>query len=364
MKNKNKKIKIAIIGTYPPPYGGISIHIKRMKNYLEKNCIECIVYNESRIVEYENIINVKPINSHKKFIFKILFLKSNVLHFHSTNLKIRMLLGWYKFLGKKIILTIHGESLHNQLIRLNFMGRYLLLLSLKNLDKIICVKSSIKEELLDLGFNSKKIKVIPAFIPPNSDETEVKQLPDFFHIIRHKHKFLITANASRIAFYNNEDLYGVDLSIELMKRLINKGYKDIGFIYVIPDIDDYNYFEKMQKLVKKYNLEDNFHFYTKPVAYPAVINICNLFIRPTNTDGDALSIREALLLKKPSIASDVGKRPEGTIIFKNRNIEDLYIKITDVINNHDKYRTKIENIEFEDNAKKVLEVYKEVLNGK
>jgi len=364
MKNKNKKAKIAIIGSYPPPYGGISIHIRRMKNYLEKNCIECIVYNESRIVEYENIINVKPINSYRKFILRILFLKSNVLHFHSTNFKIRILLGWYKFLGKKIILTIHGESLHNQLIRLNFMGRYLLLLSLKNLDKIICVNPRTKEELLDLGFNSKKIKVIPAFILPNSDETEVKQLPDFFHIIRHKHKFLITAYAYRISFYNNQDLYGIDLSIDLMKRLINNGYKDIGFIYVIPDIGDYDYFEKMQNLVKKYNLEDNFYFYTKPVTYPAVINMCDLFIRPTNTDGDALSIREALTLKKPVIASDVCKRPEGTLIFRNRNIEDLYIKINDVINNHDAYRTKIKKIEFEDNAEKILEVYKKVLNGK
>ena len=116
MKNENKKAKIAIIGLYPPPYGGISIHIKRMKNYLEKNCIECIVYNESSIVEHENIINVNSINSYRKFILRIPFLKSNVLHFHSTNCKIRMLLGWYKFLGKKIILTIHGESLHDQLI--------------------------------------------------------------------------------------------------------------------------------------------------------------------------------------------------------------------------------------------------------
>jgi glycosyltransferase involved in cell wall biosynthesis len=120
----------------------------------------------------------------------------------------------------------------------------------------------------------------------------------------------------------------------------------------------------MQNLVKKYTLEDNFHFYTKPIAYPAVINMCDLFIRPTNTDGDALSIREAISLKKPAIASDVCKRPEGTIFFKDRNIDDLYIKTTDTINNYEEYRAKIENIEFEDNTEKILEVYKKVLNGK
>jgi len=364
MKNKNRKAKIAIIGPYPPPYGGISVYIKRIKNYLEKNHIECTIYNESKIAGYENIINIKPINSYKKFIFIIPFLKYNILHFHSTNLKVHMLLGWYRFFGKKILLTIHGESWFSQLAELNLVGRYLLLLSLRNIDKIICVNSRIKKELLYLGFDSKKIAVIPAFIPPTSNEIEIKQLPDFFHKIRHKHKILITANAFRISFYKNQDLYGIDLSIELMKRLIDNGYKDIGFIYVIPDIGDYDYFKKMQNLVKKYNLKDNFHFYTEPVAYPAVINMCELFIRPTNTDGDSLSIREALMLKKPVIASDASKRPEDSIIFKNRSIEDLYIKITDVINNYDEYRTKIKNIEFEDIAEKTLKVYREGLNEK
>ena len=362
MKNRNKKAKIAIIGPYPPPYGGISIHIKRMKNYLEKNSIECVVYNESKIKG--NVGGINPINSYRKFILQIPFLKSDVLHFHCTNFKIRILLGCYKFFRKKIILTIHGRGLHNQLVRLNFMGRSLLRLSLKNLDKIICVNSKIKEELVDSGFDAKKIKVIPAFIPPNSDETEVRQLPDFFHKIRQKYKFIITANASRLTFYKGQDLYGIDLSIELMKQLLNNGYKDIGFIYIISGVGNYDYFEKMQNLVNKYNLEDIFYFYTKPVAYPALINMCELFIRPTNTDGDALSIREALTFKKPAIASDVCKRPKGTILFKNRNIEDLYIKTIDVINNYDEYRTKIENIEFEDNAEKILEVYKKVLNGK
>ena len=364
MEMENKKVKIAIIGSYPPPYGGISVHIKRIEKYFKKNHIEYIIYNESRIVGYENIINVKPINSYKKFIFKIPFLKFGILHFHSNNLKIQMLLGCYRFLGKKIILTMHIGRWFNQLAKLNLVGHYLILLSLRNIDKIICVNPQIKEGLLDLGFNLKKIEVIPAFIPPTSDETDIKQLPDFFHEIRHKHKFLITANASRINFYKNQDLYGIDLSIELMKRLIDNGYNGIGFIQMIPDIGDYDYFEKMQKLVKKYNLEDNFHFYTKPVAYPAVIDMCDLFIRSTNTDGDAISVREALTLKKPAIASNVCRRPEGTILFKNRNIDDLYIKTTDTINNYEEYKAKIGNIEFADNTEKILEVYKKVLNGK
>jgi glycosyltransferase involved in cell wall biosynthesis len=92
--------------------------------------------------------------------------------------------------------------------------------------------------------------------------------------------------------------------------------------------------------------------------------MCDLFIRPTNTDGYGVSIAEVISLNKPAIASNVCKRPEGAILFENRNIEDLFIKTNDVINNYEEHRTKIENIEFEDNAEKILEVYKKVRNGK
>jgi len=152
------------------------------------------------------------------------------------------------------------------------------------------------------------------------------------------------------------------LSISLMKRLKNEVHENIAFIYVIPDIGHYDYYSEMIDLIAENNLKDNFYFYTKPVAYPAVIKLCDLFIRPTNTDGDALSIRESLLLRTPVIASDVCNRPKGTILFNNRNSDDLYDKVVHVRENYEKEMKNIENIEFEDNAMKIIDVYREVLN--
>lgn len=346
------KNKIIIYGILPPPFGGVSVHIKRFKKYLE----------DSKI----NFVFLQSNNSYRKHMFRNLFFsqinfQKNIIHLHGfqTGKSLLFLLFLMLFFNKKVIVTVHNDR---------FLLRYN---SLKNIKKVITkIFYSNISQIISVNPDSKfgfipdnKISTISAFIPPTPDETEINQLPEFFHEIRHKHKFLITANASKISFYNSKDLYGINLSIELMKRLIDNGYKDIGFIYVIPDIGDYDYFKKMQNLVKKYNLENNFYFHTEPIAYPAVINTCDLFIRPTNTDGDALSIREAISLQRPVIASDVCKRPEGTIFFKNRSIEDLYIKTTDVINNYEEYKAKIKSIEFEDNAEKILEVYKRVLNG-
>lgn len=41
-------MKVVFIGPYPPPYGGVSVHIKRMKAYLEKKDVDVIIYNESK----------------------------------------------------------------------------------------------------------------------------------------------------------------------------------------------------------------------------------------------------------------------------------------------------------------------------
>ena len=354
-------MKIAILGIYPPPIGGISIYIKRFISFLNKNGINNILYNSGDFIDKEkNIIHLR----FRKKLLRLICDKSDIIHSNEIGIKSRMIIPLFRLLNKKVILSVHGDSFKTQLNNLTGFKKRIFLYQIKKYNQIIVVNPGIEQLLIKKGVNKSKISVIPAFIPPTSEETDIKQLPKIFHQIRKKHKFLITANAFKISFYNNEDLYGIDLSIELMKKLVDSGLKDIGFIYVIPDIGDYDYYEKMQKLVNEYYLEDYFHFYTKPVAYPAVINMCDMFIRPTNTDGYGVSIAEAITLKKPVIASNVCKRPEGTILFKSRDIDNLFIKTMEVIDNYDEEKKKIENIEFEDNAEKILEVYKKVLNEK
>jgi glycosyltransferase involved in cell wall biosynthesis len=263
------KNKLIIYGILPPPFGGVSIHLKRFKKYLE----------DSKI----NFVFLQSNNSYRKHMFRRLFFsqinfQKNIIHLHGfqAGKNLFFLLFLMLFFNKKVIVTIHNDRFLLDYNSLKNIKKVIAKIFYSNISHIISVNPDSK-----FGFiPDNKISVIPAFIPPTLDETDIKKLPEFFHKIRQKHKFLITANAFRISFYKNQDLYGIDLSIELMKRLVDNGYKNIGFIYVIPDIGDYDYFEKMQNLVKKYNLEDNFHFYTKPVAYPAVINMCDLFIRP------------------------------------------------------------------------------------
>ena len=65
---------------------------------------------------------------------------------------------------------------------------------------------------------------------------------------------------------------------------------------------------------------DGVWFMVDPVPWPAR---SDLFVRPTLADGDASSVREALALGVPVVASDVGHRPPGIALFRRGDLDGL-----------------------------------------
>jgi hypothetical protein len=54
-----------------------------------------------------------------------------------------------------------------------------------------------------------------------------------------------------------------------------------------------------------------------------VLSFCDALIRATTTDGDSLSIREALFLGKPVVTTDCVTRPSGCTLYKAGQTADL-----------------------------------------
>ena len=174
------------------------------------------------------------------------------------------------------------------------------------------------------------------------------------------HTPVISAGAFRISFYDGQDLYGIDMCVELCANL-KTIYPQIGFVFCLPDIGDNDYFSKMKLEIKDKNIENNFLFITQPLDNVYLIwQKSDIFVRPTVSDGDAVSLREALSLKTPAVASDVVLRPERTILFKNRDINDFTLKVKDLLKNYEQYVKKLEVLRMEDNFRKIIDVYQKV----
>lgn len=341
---------IVQVGPYPAPIGGVSIYIKRMKQYLDTNGIPNEVWDLSNI--NKNIQGVTNIRF-RYIPFKYLFRKNiKLIHYNIFGMNYKIYIGIFNkllFKKRKKILTIHGES------KDLFINKDTKIVkSLNSFDAIICVKSGDSEYLCKKGIN-KPIYEIPAFIFPTED-AECTTIPPYILNFINSKKITISANASCIRFYDNEDLYGIDMCIDLIARL-NKNRQDIGMVFCIPDISNIKYFNKLKSVIKNKKIESNFLFVTENMELCPIIKKSHLFLRPTNNDGYGVSIAEAIYYNVPAIASDVCQRPKGTILFKSRDMDDLYNKTVDVIENYEKAKENLKNIKFEDNAKKLLEIY-------
>ncbi|WP_438349870.1 glycosyltransferase family 4 protein [Paenibacillus sp. FA6] len=352
-------MKIIMIGPVPPPVGGISVHIKRIQKRLRDEGIQCDVYNEANDCRIED--NIYSLQGYKRFLFKIPFIRGDLFHFHTINRTVRMLLGCYKIFGKKIILTVHGESLMQQIKNSNAVVRFLLLKSLQTIDQIVCVNEEDTQELVRLGFSEHKVITIPAYIQPVECESNDLAIPNEVLTFIEGAKFVITANGF-IRFHQRKDLYGVDLLIDLLKKLTEMNY-DVRILFATlgvasQSVDERNYYSFLRKRIKMFNLEDRFLFYevSNTELFP-LVRKSHLFVRPTTTDGYGVSIAEALYYSIPSIASDVCKRPDGTILFQSRNIHDLIQQVQDVMNNYPVHKQRASVLEQRDYAMDLLEVY-------
>ena len=61
----------------------------------------------------------------------------------------------------------------------------------------------------------------------------------------------------------------------------------------------------------------------------AVISGADVFVRPTRSDGDALSVREALALGRRVVASAIGHRPPGCMLFPSGDADALSARLAE-----------------------------------
>jgi glycosyltransferase involved in cell wall biosynthesis len=133
-------------------------------------------------------------------------------------------------------------------------------------------------------------------------------------------------------FYQGVDLYGLDLCVDLVSEL-KKIYPQIGLLFALAEIGETTYFEETIHRIRKKTIADNFFFMTGQKELWPLFKKCDLMVRPTYSDGYGISIAEALYFHCPAVASDVGGRPEGTILFRNRDFDDFLCKVKNILVN-------------------------------
>lgn len=329
------KKKIVQIGPYSAT-GGVSIHIKRLTETLKEDYDFSFIDESPSSDTQQEVFNLR---SGSVFKYLSLIRKADIVHIHSGLYWLQAIHVIVAFLfRKKIIITFHALSILSTSFRRLVVSQYL-----KFTSKVIVVS---EEMSVKLGFKEAIIK--EAFIPPNLASEE--ELPEeVIEILKqNKDKKIIVSNAFRIDLHNDEDLYGLDLLIEVAK-MIKEEKRPYKIIFIVASSEDkHDLVKKYYSVIETENLSDEISILNYPISFVKLVMESDVVIRATNTDGDALTIREALYFDKPVIASDVVKRPDETILFRTRDVADLYLKIKELFETEKNNKAESNLNEWED----------------
>lgn len=318
------RLRLLFAGPYPEPIGGVSVHIRRLAAWLSTQGIEVRLVDESKYAK-SGIYNIRSM----RFLAYLRCLgRCNVAHIHSCVHLFRILhIVACRLLGLRVIVTIHGWPSEGAIKSVFTVPINRVVLHLAH--KIILVSEGTNRRL-----GLRRYEVLPAFLPPLGPGQDLPgEIKAFLENARNHGRYLLCANAYELTVCQGEDLYGLDLCVELADRLACRSDVNAAIVFVVScDTAGNRRFTVAKRMIAERGLQDHFHLCGKPIDFVRLMQQCDLVLRPTSTDGDALTIREALHFGIPVIASDAVQRPSGVVLFRSRDVEDLVHRTVDVLN--------------------------------
>lgn len=285
------RLLIIVTGLQQRATGGVTMHVHR----LLKRLIEPFVPNYS-VCDYRK----------EGFVAQVLMIKeADVMHIHVTNAFLKL---FYVIMGKicntRSIITVHGKY-----GSYGFVKNIIHYIALKLCDVPVLINKESYDAVK--GFNHRAV-LIPAFIPPiDEEETLAPEIEQEVRFFKSAGTPLMVTNASRRAFTDDKkEVYGIEFLIDFFRE-----HSEFSLIVLDPQGEYLRLLEG--------ELPDRVKIITGQHSFYGVVKLADIVIRNTPTDGDSFSVKEALCLRKPVLATDAVSRPSGVILFKYNDAKSL-----------------------------------------
>lgn len=230
------------------------------------------------------------------------------------------------FSRAKLVYSLHseywvGRNLHAGRIRSLFSTFFLSRTAL-----LIADNPRIANDILPYV---SRIDVISPFLPPRGELGDA-MLSEYLGLSVFDAPILVF-NAYKLVYREGgRDVYGLDVMLKAYLKI----EIPLVLVLLIPHLS-YAQAEHIRTVVNDAPNSinrDRVHIVSRlDIEGWKVIAKANMFVRPTITDGDALSVREALYFGVPTIVSDCTTRPEGVVLFRTGDADDLAEKIMHTI---------------------------------
>ena len=337
------------MGPVPPPYGGVATNMFAIHNELQRLGHESTMID---VIDRNGRSSQKDVFKPRSPLALLRFLASkdfDLIHYHiggRFNGRLAVLTLICGLLpGKRSVVTFHSGGFAMETVNsarpFSMRG-----LAFHSVDLLIGVNDQILEMFKAYGLNGTRTRKILPFDLKRPDPN-VKIPIGVAAGISGFDPLLLSVGALEPE-YNNEFL--VRAMPRVLDRHPNAGLVIIGSGSLKMGLD-------VPKELREHVLV------TGDMEHEIVLHLierADALLRITDFDGDAISVREAIYLGTPVIASDNGMRPEGLFLIKRPfDVNDLVGGVQWAKNRQ--FPGQITKVSELGNAAKVIEIYKELL---
>ena len=346
--------KILLVGPYPPPYGGLSVQLQQWQQYLQKtHGSSCEVLNISE-KRKEPVPGAWPVHGYLDFWRKLTKYARNgyLIHLFTNGHNFK---SWLSALAcalagcfnhRRTVLVFGSGNLPVFIQKSGPLALIVAGAALRLSGEIVCRNDEMRDAIVKFGGNRSKVSIISGYYGTFDHSAEVPRTIENF---LRKHHPIIGVTATTLG-----PEYGVRLLLDAAQQLLHQ-YPNLGI--VVLGIGDNH---RPQLRIHEQTSVCLAGALTNPIAL-AVMSRLTIFVRPTLFDGDSRSVREALSLGIPVVASDTGYRPPGVKLFKSGSVADMTTAIRGVIDGSERVPTLRQTSTGLESIKEMLLIYSKLV---
>ena len=316
-------IQVLQLGPYPPPEGGITRNLLAINERLLERGDRCSIIATSKSTCIDSKPDVHHPRSAAELISLIRKIDHDILHLHvggDITRRVLSLMVAAAALGKRPVLSFHSggypQTAEAQRARPNTArGRIF-----RQFSRIIVMNDELGDVFRRYGVPDERVAVIAPFalVPPDP----IAKLPDAVAEFAGSHSPLLVSVGGLEPDY--EPLF----LIEAMDGIRNQD-PDAGLLIV----GGGTMAAQTEAALARSGYSDAICL-AGGLTHDQTLHLiaeADAMLRITLFDGDAISVREALFVGTPVIATDNGMRPAGVTLTSRGDIDQLVLNIRKVI---------------------------------
>lgn len=322
--------RVLMVGYYPPPWGGESIHVKQLTDFVRDRGMQVEVLNlnwrASPAREYRT-------SGGRCALIRTLFALADgsaIMHLHAVGHNWK---SWCVIVAAALAarlrgipgaLTVHSGLFPRYVGRFGRTRRGLAGWVLRSFARIICVNEEIRKAIEQLGVGVSRPVVISPFL--GLGEASELSASDQ-RLIEQFHPAIVAVGGG-----DSDPELGLPIVVHACKELL-VDMPRLGVIFLGGRVGP-----TVQPLIGTLGLSRNAVCLgeVRHERCLSLIRTADVVVRSTFADGDSIAVREALALGVPVLASDTTFRPEGVTLFQKGNSADLLRQLRVMIGNQDR----------------------------